>query len=69
MKSMTSAFTVFAAKTTREKRIPFDVTIDSFYTPSNISYLEKVTSEIDSGTAKLTQHNLVETYDESSEKL
>ncbi|MBD5452578.1 MAG: type II toxin-antitoxin system RelB/DinJ family antitoxin [Lachnospiraceae bacterium] len=29
--SMTAAFTIFAKKMTREKRIPFDVSIDPFY--------------------------------------
>ena len=58
--SMTTAFTIFASKMTREKRIPFDVAIDPFYSPDNMTYLEKVTSEIDKGIAKLSQHELVE---------
>ena len=29
--SMSSAFTIFAKKVSREKRIPFDVSIDPFY--------------------------------------
>ena len=28
--SMTTAFTIFAKKMTREKRIPFDVSVDPF---------------------------------------
>ena len=58
--SMTTAFTIFATKMTREKRIPFDVSVDPFYLPSNQMYLEKVTSEIDNGNAKLSQHDLTE---------
>ena len=58
--SMTTAFTIFAKKMRRERRIPFDVSIDPFYSESNISYLSTVTAEIDSGKAKLTEHELIE---------
>ena len=33
---MTTAFTIFAKKMTREKRIPFDVSIEPFYSESNM---------------------------------
>lgn len=33
---------------------------DLFYSPSNIEYLKKVTAEIDAGTAKLSEHELIE---------
>ena len=36
--SMSSAFTIFAKKVSREKRIPFDVSIDPFYSESNIRH-------------------------------
>ena len=58
--SMSTAFTIFAKKMRREKRIPFEVSIDPFYSDSNISYLNKVLSEIDSGKAKLAEHTLIE---------
>ena len=29
--SMTTAFTIFATKVSREKRIPFEINIDPFY--------------------------------------
>lgn len=58
--NMTTAFTIFAKKMTREKRIPFEVSVDPFYSASNIKYLEKVVSEIDSGKAKLREHDLIE---------
>ena len=45
---------------TREKRIPFEVSVDPFYSASNMKYLEKVVSEIDSGKAKLHEHDLIE---------
>ncbi|MCR4762694.1 MAG: type II toxin-antitoxin system RelB/DinJ family antitoxin [Lachnospiraceae bacterium] len=58
--NMTTAFTIFAKKMTREKRIPFEVSIDPFYSEGNIDYLKKVTGEIDSGKADLHEHELIE---------
>ena len=58
--NMSTAFTIFAKKMRREKRIPFEVSIDPFYSDENISYLHKVTEEIDSGKASLTEHDLIE---------
>ena len=39
--NMTTAFTIFAKKMTREKRIPFEVSVDPFYSDSNMNYLKK----------------------------
>ena len=58
--SMTAAFTVFAKKMTREKRIPFDVAVDPFYSESNMTYLKKVIDDIESGKAVLVEHDLIE---------
>lgn len=58
--SMTTAFTIFATKVSREKRIPFEINIDPFYSESNIKYLEKMISEIETGKAKLVEHDLIE---------
>ena len=58
--NMTTAFTIFAKKMTREKRIPFEVSVDPFYSASNMNYLKRVTSEIDSGKSKLHEHSLIE---------
>ena len=58
--SMTTAFTIFAKKMTREKRIPFEVSIDPFYSESNMAHLDKVIGDIESGKAVLTEHELVE---------
>ena len=58
--SMTTAFTIFAKKMTREKRIPFEVSIDPFYAENNIAYLKKVIKEIESGKAVLKEHELIE---------
>ena len=58
--SMTTAFTIFAVKVGKEKRIPFEVTADPFYSESNMRYLRKVVADIESDKAKLTEHELIE---------
>ena len=58
--SMTTAFTIFATKVTKEKRIPFEITADPFYSESNMKYLEKIITDIESGKAKLVEHDLIE---------
>ena len=58
--SMTTAFTIFATKVTKERRIPFEITADPFYSESNIKYLEKVIADIESGKAKLVEYDLIE---------
>ena len=47
--SLTTAFTVFAQKMTREQRIPFDVSVDPFYSQSNLDHLRAVRRDADSG--------------------
>ena len=37
--SMTTAFTIFAKKVSREHRIPFEITADPFYSESNMAHL------------------------------
>jgi DNA-damage-inducible protein J len=58
--SVSTAFKIFAKKMIREQRIPFEVSVDNFYSKENIKYLEKITSEIDSGKAILSKHELIE---------
>ena len=57
--TITGAFKMLAKKVIREKRIPFDLSLDPFYSESNIKHLEKITKEIDSGKAKLSEHELI----------
>lgn len=58
--SMTTAFTIFATKVSREKRIPFEISADSFYSESNMNYLCSVISDIESGKAVLAEHELID---------
>ena len=47
-------------KVSREKRIPFEINTDPFYSESNMRYLEKVIADIESGKVKLVEHDLIE---------
>ena len=58
--SMTTAFTIFAKTVSREKRIPFEITADPFYSKSNLDHLAKVAADINSGAARLVEHDIVE---------
>lgn len=58
--TMTAAFTLFAAKVSRERRIPFEINADPFYGASNMAHLTQVISEIEGGTAALSEHELIE---------
>lgn len=58
--SMSAAFTIFAKKVGRENRIPFDVSVDPFYSESNIRYLEKKMADYKSGRLQLATHELLE---------
>ncbi|MCI9038627.1 MAG: type II toxin-antitoxin system RelB/DinJ family antitoxin [Clostridia bacterium] len=58
--TMTTAFCIFAKKTVREQKIPFEISNDAFYSESNIKYLETVIDDIETGRAKLEEHELIE---------
>jgi DNA-damage-inducible protein J len=58
--SMSAAFTIFAKKVSREKRIPFDVSVDPFYSESNIKYLEHIVNDVKEGKAHFAEHDLIE---------
>ena len=56
--SMTAAFTIFAKTVTREKRIPFEVSADPFYSESNLKHLQRVAAELNAG--KSVEHETIE---------
>ncbi len=58
--SMSAAFTLFAAKVTRERRIPFEISADPFYSAANMAHLSNVIADIDNGHARLAEHDLIE---------
>ena len=64
--SMTTAFTIFATKVSKERRIPFDVVADPdpFYSEANMNQLRKAIADVRSGNATLTEHELIEVADD-----
>ena len=56
--NMTTAFIVYAKKVTREKRIPFDVSIDPFYSDENMKHLRKSIHNLESGNG--SEHDIIE---------
>lgn len=58
--SMSAAFNIFARKVGREKRIPFEVSVDPFYSEANMRYLEKKMEDYKAGKLKLVEHDIIE---------
>jgi len=44
----TAAFTIFATKVARERRIPFEVAVDPFYSEQNMARLKKSIAQMES---------------------
>ncbi len=57
------AINMFIKTVLRERRLPFEIKIDPFYSKSNIEYLEKIVSDIKTGKAKFEEHDLIEDDD------
>lgn len=57
--SMSAAFTIFAKKVGRERRIPFEVSADPFYSEANIAELERRIADIKAGK-NAHEHELIE---------
>ena len=47
--TMSTAFNIFAKKMIREKRIPFEVSIDSFYSESNMKAIDESIKQLKEG--------------------
>ncbi|MBO5390010.1 MAG: type II toxin-antitoxin system RelB/DinJ family antitoxin [Lachnospiraceae bacterium] len=58
--SMTTALTIFLVKLANERRIPFEITADPFYSKTNIKELERRVSNIESGKSVMKEHDLIE---------
>ncbi len=56
--SMSAAFTIFARKVSREKRIPFEISVDPFYSESNMAHLRRGIAALNAG--KGIEHDPVE---------
>jgi len=44
-----SVFTIFAKKMSREKRIPFEVSVDPFYSDRNMTAIDEAAEQIERG--------------------
>lgn len=58
--SMSAAFTIFAKKVSRERRIPFEVAADPFYSEANIRYLENKYVAYKGNKLNVEEHELIE---------
>jgi len=58
------AINMFIKNVLREQKLPFEVKADPFYSEANIKRLEKAISDIKSGKATLTEHELIEVEDD-----
>ena len=58
--SMSTAINVFLRKVAREKRIPFELSAEPFYSESNIRHLETIMQDIKDGKAHFAEHDLIE---------
>ena len=56
--TMSTAFNIFAKKMIREKRIPFDVSIDPFYSESNMKAIDESIKQLEEG--KVTRKTMKE---------
>lgn len=62
--TLSAAVTMFLTKVGRERRIPFEITADPFYSEENIRYLEQMMSDVQTGKAHFAEHELIEADDE-----
>lgn len=58
--SMSAAINIFLKKVARERRIPFELSADPFYSESNIHYLEKKMEDNKTGRLNVAEHELIE---------
>ena len=58
--SMSAALTIFVKKMVKERRIPFEVSADPFYSENNIHYLEQKYKDYKEGKLNLSSHELIE---------
>ena len=47
--TMTTAFNIFAQRVIRDRKIPFEVSADPFYSEKNLKWLEESQREIEEG--------------------
>ena len=65
--SITTAFTIFATKVSKERRIPFELAADPdpFYSEANIARLRKAIDDVKAGR-NIAEHDLIEADDDKN---
>lgn len=58
--SMTAAFTIFAKKVAKERRIPFEVSANPSYPETNMRFFEGILRDIKDGKVHFAEHELIE---------
>jgi DNA-damage-inducible protein J len=58
--SMSTAINIFLKTVVRERRIPFELSADPFYSRENIAELERRVADLNSGKSTLKEHDLIE---------
>ena len=61
--NMTTAFTIFAKKMSREKRIPFEVSVDPFYSEKNMAAIDGAAKQIERGQVVVKTLDELETME------
>ncbi len=60
---MSTAIVMFLLKVGRERRIPFEITADPFYSAGNIAEIERRIQDVNNGSTVLKEHKLIEVED------
>lgn len=58
--SVNTLFVIFAQKVGSEKKIPFEINEDLFYSKNNIRHLEMIMTNVKNGKAHFAAHDLIE---------
>ena len=59
-----SIMNIYASIVVNRKCIPFDVSIDPFYSESNMRYLKKIFEDVKEGKAHYSEHDLIDNDDQ-----
>ncbi len=58
--SLSTAIKVYLKKLGKEKRIPFELAVDPFYSDANMERLRERIDDYESGKSTLKEHDLIE---------
>ncbi|MDR2711682.1 MAG: type II toxin-antitoxin system RelB/DinJ family antitoxin [Clostridiales bacterium] len=61
--NMTTAFNIFARQSVRQGKIPFEISLDPFYSEANITRLKRAIADMEAGK-NIAEHELIEVDDD-----